>query len=336
MAVRIKLATLFSFIATLFLILVQTLSEFETMRSRLTMDTLPEELVKYIACFIILALLNYLIAGRVVKPLLLIVSKVDTVTSKNNHNPVPLDGDEFRMLEQGFKQITETIQRQDKQINHIHTELNQKNQDKSTLFKNSIAALVKAVYARDPYTASHSKNVMRYARAISEKMQLTRDDIYALEIGALLHDIGKIGVPEHVLMKAGKLTDSEFDAIRKHPEYGYQIINEIEELKYKGVLEIVLLHHERMDGNGYPRGLKGNDIPLYARIVSVCDAFDAMTTSRTYRPALGVPAAIEQLRKHAGAQFDPYIVDVFVTCIEENPDLYVAESEASDNLLASS
>lgn len=336
MAVRVKLATLFSFIATVFLILVNAVSEYTTIGRQPILDTLPEELVKYLACFIILAILNYVIAGPVVKPLLLIVNKIDTVTRKNIETPVPFDGDEFRMLERGFKQITETIQRQDKQINHIHTELHQKNEDKSTLFRNSIAALVKAVNARDPYTASHSKNVMRYARAVSEKMHLPSDDIYSLEIGALLHDIGKIGVPEHVLMKAGNLTDSEFDAIRMHPVYGYQIINEIEELKYKGIQDVVLLHHERMDGNGYPKGLKGEEIPLHARIISVCDAFDAMTTSRTYRPALDVSTAIEQLKKHAGAQFDSKIVEVFVTCIEENPDLYQNESEVPDKMLASS
>lgn len=336
MAIRIKLATLFSFIATVFLILEHIFTEYSTHELRPLMDHFPRELLKYLACFIILAILNYLIAGTVVRPLLTIVKKFDIANKGEKDLTGSIDGDEFRMLEHGIKDITETVKRQDKHIDHIHTELNQKNEDMSTLFKNTIAALAKAVYARDPYTASHSRNVMKYARILSEKLQLPERDIYYIEIGALLHDIGKIGVPEHVLMKTGKLTDSEYDAIRKHPEYGYQIVNEIEELKYRGVHDIVLYHHERMDGKGYPKGLKGEEIPLHARIVSVCDAFDAMTTCRSYRPALDVETAVEQLRKHAGFQFDYRIVEVFIRCIEENPSLCSMSKDVNEKMPVSS
>jgi HD-GYP domain-containing protein (c-di-GMP phosphodiesterase class II) len=333
---RIKLATLFSLIATIFFILEQVITDYSSIEFGPFLNKLPGDVVKYTATFIILAVLNYYITGPIVKPLLNILNKVDSATKGKVEPAGHNDGDEIQMLEHGLEKITDTIQRQDEHIDHIHAELIKKNEDMSTLFKNTIAALSKAVYARDPYTASHSRNVMRYARAISERMQLPETEIYYLEIGALLHDIGKIGVPEHVLMKSGKLTDTEFDAIRKHPEYGYQIIKEIEELKSNGVHEIVLLHHERMDGKGYPKGLKGDEIPLNARIVSICDAFDAMTTSRSYRPALDVEIAIEQLKKHSGEQFDSEIVELFVGCLKENPDLYIAPKVQSEKMLASS
>ncbi|RRJ54826.1 HD-GYP domain-containing protein [Paenibacillus oralis] len=336
MAIRIKLATLFSFIATVFLIIVQAATDYSSMELKSLIENLPRESVKYLATFIFLAALNYLITGPIVKPLLMIINKVDNATKGKVELDDRFNGDEIRMLERGLERITNTIQHQDEQIDHIHAELVQKKEDLSTLFKNTITALAKAVYARDPYTALHSRNVMRYARALSKKLQLPESDIYYLEIGALLHDIGKIGVPEHVLMKSGKLTDTELDAIRLHPEYGYQIIKEIEELKCKGVHDIVLHHHERMDGKGYPKGLKGKEIPLQARIVSICDAFDAMTTSRSYRQALGVETAIEQLKKNSGDQFDSDIVEAFIKCLEEDPTLYMEQEVFPENMLASS
>lgn len=333
MAIRIKLATLFSFITTLILIGEHLIIKGSF---QLTIDDFLKELLIDLAFFIFLAILNYIIAGPVVKPLLNLINRVDTATKGRNALKGSNDVDEILMLERGINSFTDTIIRQDKHIDHINTELHQKSEDMSTLFKNTIEALSKAVYARDPYTASHSRNVMKYSRALSEKLELPAQDIYYLEIGALLHDIGKIGVPEHVLVKAGKLTDSEFDAIRMHPEYGFQIINEIEEFKGKGVRDIVLYHHERIDGRGYPRGLKGEDIPLFARIVSVCDAFDAMTTSRSYRPARDIDTAIEQLRIHSGTQFDAQIVEAFIQCLEENPTLYEFPEVLQKEMLASS
>jgi putative nucleotidyltransferase with HDIG domain len=280
-----------------------------------------------ISFFVVLAVINYLFAGPMLKPLQNLINQVSSV-SKAGNDSVP-NQDELEMLELGVAEISDTIKRQYNEIRHINSELKQRNEDMRLLFTNTIAALAKAVYARDPYTASHSENVKRYASAVARKLQLDEEEIYYIEIGALLHDIGKIGVPEHVLKKVGKLTDAEFEAIKKHPEHGFNIINEIAELKCHGIDEIVLYHHERVDGKGYPCGLKGDELPLNVKIVSVCDAFDAMTTSRSYRPALDPEAAIAQLRNHSGTQFDERIVSVFIECIQENPDL-IENSKAAD------
>lgn len=321
MALRIKFATLFSLIPTLLLIVSKYFLQMISpeYNKGIMSSYLPRDIMMMMTFFIVLALINYFLIGPILKPLLNIINRVTTFSKKERIDED--DQNEIETLERGVVEISETINRQSKEINFINTALNQRNEDMGMLFNNTISALAKAIYARDPYTASHSANVKRYARALSQKSQLTEDEIYYIELGSLLHDVGKIGVPDHILTKTGKLTASEFEVIKKHPEYGVHIINEIEELKYRGVEEIILYHHERIDGSGYPMGLIGNDIPLSARIVSICDAFDAMTTSRSYKPALDIDVAISQLRKHSGTQFDKDLVELFIDCLEENPGL---------------
>lgn len=334
MAVRIKMATLFSIMATTLLISVNLFSGYIVGNDRFTVEILTYEILKYTACFILISSVNYMVAGPIMRPLSQVIKKIETASVRSSVDRAHPKGDEFSILENGFNQLTATLKLQNHQINAMNHELIRKNENMSTLFKDTISALSKLVYARDPYTASHSTNVSRYAKALSEKLRLNESESYYLEIGALLHDIGKVGVPENILSKTEKLTESEFAVIRKHPEYGFHIINEIEELRTIGVSEIVLYHHERMDGRGYPRGLSGYEIPLPARIVSICDAFDAMTTSRSYRPALDVNYAIEQLRNNAGHQFDPYIVEIFIQCLEEDPSLFRV-MEQHEKMLAS-
>ncbi|MCM3130638.1 MULTISPECIES: HD-GYP domain-containing protein [unclassified Paenibacillus] len=321
MAIRIKFATIFGLMATLVLLVSRFL--FHNLSGDF-MDgawfiNVAAEITLLISFFIVLTIINYLSAGPILKPLLNVIEHVGSFAK--NKLESEMNKDEFGLLELSVAGIAETIQKQDNEIHKINLELSQRNADLELLITATIASLSKAVNARDPYTASHSENVKRYASAVAKKLQLDADQIYNIEIGALLHDIGKIGVPENVLMKAGKLTDAEFDAIKKHPEYGFHIVSEIAELKCRGVDEIVLYHHERVDGKGYPRGLKGDAIPLNAKIISVCDAFDAMTTSRSYRPALDTETAIVQLKKHAGKQFDDMIVLTLIECLQENPGL---------------
>lgn len=175
--------------------------------------------------------------------------------------------------------------------------------------------LAKALDSRDAYTANHSENVARYSKMIAEEMGYTKNQLEDLYYGGLLHDIGKIGIPEAVLTKPGRLTDAEFEQIKRHPEIGYNILKEVSSFREKGILDIVLYHHERVDGNGYPKGLKGEEIPLNARIVSLADAYDAMTTNRTYRDKQNIEFAIAEIKKSKGKQFDEEVVDVFLNLI---------------------
>ncbi|WP_373739667.1 HD-GYP domain-containing protein [Jeotgalibaca porci] len=196
-----------------------------------------------------------------------------------------------------------------------------------------IKALSTALDYRDTYTMNHSLNVARYAVSIAEEMNLSRGSIDSIRTGALLHDIGKIGIPEHILMKNGKLTDEEYKTIQSHPEIGYQMINHIDDYRKNGVLDIVRYHHERYDGTGYPEGLKGRDIPLFARIVAVADAFDAMTSKRVYRDEFDMAYTLDQLVKNKSKQFDPEITDAFLNVLNRNKEFKINEKTVSRSIL---
>nr|WP_263324317.1 HD-GYP domain-containing protein [Neobacillus sp. Marseille-Q6967] len=177
-------------------------------------------------------------------------------------------------------------------------------------------ALANALDSRDTYTLHHSENVTRYAVEIAKKMNLSKDMCNTIRIGGLLHDIGKIGIPENILNKPDKLTDDEYSIIKLHPTIGYEMIKHITTFKDNGVLDIVLYHHERYDGTGYPIGLKGDQIPLAARIVAVADTFDAMSSKRVYRNELDLEYILNEIRRNKGSQFDPRIVDIFLSLFE--------------------
>ena len=170
----------------------------------------------------------------------------------------------------------------------------------------AIRALALALDARDPYTAGHSERVSAVSVAIGRQMRLAADDLEILRLGALLHDIGKIGISDAVLRKPGPLTSEEFAVVEQHPLVGARILSSVRFLAPH--LPIVELHHERPDGQGYPHRLRGNEIPLFARIVRVADAFDAMTSARAYRPAHGQAEAMRELWRCAGPQFDAEVV----------------------------
>jgi putative nucleotidyltransferase with HDIG domain len=172
----------------------------------------------------------------------------------------------------------------------------------------TIETMVNALEAKDPYTAGHSQRVCRYALAIAAELGFPEEEIGDLQTGAMLHDIGKIGVGDGVLLKPGRLSDAEFDEIKDHPRRGARIIDAFN--RSSTVLSVVFHHHERYDGRGYPAGLRGVDIPLPARIVNVADAFDAMTTSRPYNGEPKTRAeGLAELRRGAGSQFDPRVVE---------------------------
>src|SRR5437867_13303701 len=175
-------------------------------------------------------------------------------------------------------------------------------------------ALVSLVQLRDGDTGGNSGRVASYARAIGLRLVLQDAQLDNVVMGALLHDIGKIGVPDHVLLKRGRLTDEEFAHIKKHPELGWMALKNIED--FKPISLIVLHHHERMDGVGYPGGLKGNAIPLGSRIIAVADSYDALTTDRPYRTARTKQQAIDELLRCVDVQFDSRVLAAFLDALD--------------------
>jgi cyclic di-GMP phosphodiesterase len=177
-------------------------------------------------------------------------------------------------------------------------------------YRATLEALGSALDSRDVGTEAHSRRVHGYALATAREYGMAEADIPDLEHGVLLHDIGKIGIPDAILLKPGRLTPEEWQTMRRHPEIGKRLIEGIAFLR--GAVPIVYCHHEKWDGSGYPRGLKGDDIPLGARIFSVVDAFDAMTFDRPYSKAIPFDAAQAEIKRCAGSHFDPAVVEAFL------------------------
>jgi putative nucleotidyltransferase with HDIG domain len=187
--------------------------------------------------------------------------------------------------------------------------LQKKVKDLQEQFIGLLQALSQTIDARDPHTRGHSVQVCQYALAIGAELGFSPHRLERLEIAALLHDIGKIGVEAFILSKPAPLGELEMAAIRLHPLLGVRILESIEQLA--DIIPIIRHHHERYDAGGYPDGLRGDQIPLEARILTVADSFDAMSSNRPYRKALSPQEAIQELREKAGTQFDPQIVEAF-------------------------
>lgn len=182
--------------------------------------------------------------------------------------------------------------------------------DLADLLMGMLHALVNSVDAKDPYTFGHSGRVAYFSRALAQSAGLSPVECERVYLSGLLHDIGKIGVPDDVLTKPGRLTREEFDLLKKHPEIGQRILSRVRQIQ--DLVPGVLYHHERIDGRGYPHGLSGTSIPSFGRIICIADSFDAMTSNRTYRAALPIPMAISEVRRCSGTQFDPFLAERFL------------------------
>ena len=183
--------------------------------------------------------------------------------------------------------------------------------DLDGMFMGALSALVSAIDAKDPYTRGHSQRVALLSRQIAEAAGLSAGEVKQAHIAGLVHDVGKIGVPESILRKQGRLDDDEFAQIKEHPETGFRILRDIPQ--FAPVLGGVRHHHERYDGLGYPHGISGESIPLLARVIAIADTFDAMSSTRTYRSARPRPQVLAEIARCAGNQLDPALVPVFLS-----------------------
>ncbi len=201
-------------------------------------------------------------------------------------------------------------------------------EDLNSMFLGTLEALTASIDAKDRYTCGHSRRVAHLTRQLAEAIGLDQRTVERMHIAGLVHDVGKIGVPEAVLLKPGKLNDEEFAWIRQHPEIGYRILKDIPQLH--DILPGVLHHHERWDGKGYPAGLRGEQIPLVARLIGLADSFDAMSSNRTYRPAMSHAQVLQEITRCIGEQFDPELARVFVTLDFTAYDQLVREHQARE------
>ena len=209
---------------------------------------------------------------------------------------------EVGVLADAFNQMGEEIQK-------AIEEIRRRAEENKELFMGSIRMLANAIDEKDPYTRGHSERVAYYSACVAKHLGMSPDEVERVHVSGIIHDVGKIGIEDKILRKAAALTDDEYEIMKQHPTKGEHILEAVPLLKEKA--GDGLMHHENVDGSGYPRGLKGDDIPLFGRIVSVADAFDAMTTDRPYSKAMTFEAAVARLRFLAGKKFDPSCVEAF-------------------------
>lgn len=217
------------------------------------------------------------------------------------------------LIESGLKSVEQM-----NIIKQINEELADSKELLEKSYLESIEVLRKTVEVKDVYTRGHSDRVSEYSLLIGEKLNLPPEQMKTLKIGALFHDIGKIGIPDAILLKTDKLTDDEYSEIKNHPAIGAHILSNAS--IFADIIPIVKHHHERYDGKGYPARLAGEDIPYLARIVAVADTFDAMTSRRSYRQALDFDYTTNEIERCKGTQFDPAIADVFLEILRTNQD----------------
>lgn len=218
------------------------------------------------------------------------------------------------LIESGIKSIEQM-----NTIKTINKQLHDKNEELERAYLDTIGILRQTVEAKDPYTRGHSDRVSEYSVLIGKKLGLDEKTLHILKIGGLFHDIGKIGIPDSILLKESKLSDEEYSQIKNHPMIGVHMLGDA--AIFTDILPIVKHHHERYDGRGYPSQLVGDDIPYVARIAAVADTFDAMTSKRSYRDSLPIDVVRAEIERCSCTQFDPNIAKVFLDIMDNDFDL---------------
>jgi putative nucleotidyltransferase with HDIG domain len=265
-----------------------------------------------LGAFALAALASVWLSRTIARPIDTLSASLSTMTeTRDFDNPLTLGGDSLEVdtLTAAFNTMIQSV--------------NTAEAETLSAYLGTIRALALALDARDPYTAGHSERVSALSLAIGRCLSLDAAQLEVLRLGALLHDIGKIGISDHVLMKPGPLTSEEYEIIKQHPGVGARILRSVPFLEPH--IPIVELHHERPDGKGYPHGLRGTEIPLVASIVHVADAFDAMTSARAYRPARASAEGLRELWRCAGSQFDAEVVQALARAL---PDVDLSEAAA--------
>lgn len=254
--------------------------------------------------------------------ILLLISSYDSIPSLEFMKKMNIQG--YCENSSHFSQLsllidsTFTLIHQKNEMKRLHSELEQTYEKLHQSYIDNIEALRYTVEVKDPYTSGHSDRVSEYSVLLGKYMGLIEDDINLLRIGGLFHDIGKIGVPDEILKKVGKLSEDEYSEIKKHPNIGVHILSSA--TIFQEILPIVKYHHEKYDGSGYPENLKGEAIPLLARITAISDSFDAMTSKRTYRDSLSLEEVISEFKRCRSTQFDPNLTDLFLSILENHYD----------------
>jgi HD-GYP domain-containing protein (c-di-GMP phosphodiesterase class II) len=242
------------------------------------------------------------------------------------------EGEYGAMVEIGgtseMAELSESFNRMSASIRIAFDDVQQAARENRELFLSSIRALAEAIDAKDPYTRGHSERVATYSAAVATEMGLPPDEVEKTRLSALLHDVGKIGVDDRIIRKPTALTEEEFEAMKTHPIKGAAIMSAIPQLA--DVIPGMRYHHEKWTGGGYPEGLKGEQIPLQARIVSVADTFDAMTTTRPYQQAMEIGFVIERIRQLSGVRFDPKVAAAFLRAYEKGAILTEPEESAEE------
>lgn len=255
-------------------------------------------------CLLIAALASLILANNLTKRLEKLNCAIDEIAGGNLNVAIKVDGDD---------EVAQLASRINLMAAALHGE-------RESMLMATIEGLVSTLEAKDSYTYGHSSEVATIALKICHALKLPESDTFTINFAAILHDIGKIGVPDNILNKQSALTDEEWQYIKQHPAVGAKIIAGIPALN--DVAEIVLHHHDRWDGGGYPEPLKGTDIPLGARIIAVADSYQAMTSNRSYRPGMPPDKALAELERCAGSQFDPEIVKAFLKLAKSANDKF--------------
>jgi putative nucleotidyltransferase with HDIG domain len=275
-------------------------------------------------------IITVLFPSRITKPIERLIAATKKVKKGDYSYRIdnPEKSDEICTLADSFNEMLQTIDdthrsnldllRQTQEFNETLNErvreatlaIREQQNELVRAYFGTLEAMILALDLRENETGYHSYRVTEYAVYLGKHARLTDEELSVMAKGALLHDIGKIGIPDSILLKPGKLTDEEWVLMKKHPEFGYNLLRNIDFLEESAV--IVHTHHERYDGQGYPAGLSGDEIPLGARIFSVADALDAMTSERSYRRALPFEEAVRRITEASGSQFDPDVVDMFL------------------------